>query len=430
MGLLDLFLPKRKQALDKTATAQSFQTITEYAPAFSTWNGHLYEKALTRSAIEKTATLASKLKPEVLGTAKPRIRRAILTAPNQYMSWPKMIGRLMTILLNDNTAAVVPSLDSNGNVTGIFPLKFEYCEILEYMDEPWARFHLASGEILAIEQRFVCFLTRFQYESDYFGADNRALDSTLQLMDYQEQAQESAIKNGAKIQYIAAASGTMRPEDIEAKRKAFAETNLSAKNDTGLMVYDNSFDSVKQVEPQSYTISSDEMERIQSNVFNYFGINEDILQSNYTEEQFGAFYESQIEPFAVQLGEGLSQMLYTPVERMHGNAITFSANRLEYASNASKRNMIRDMMDRRLMTINEAREILQLPPVPGGDCFLYRGEYIVMDHDGLVTYKSGGDNGDDGANIDKNTDDFDLGGDDDEYNETDAYGTGDNDEDN
>jgi hypothetical protein len=55
----------------------------------------------------------------------------------------------------------------------------------------------------------------------------------------------------------------------------------------------------------------------------------------------------------------------------------FSANRLEYASAASKRNMNRDMTDRAIMTINEGRELLQLAPIEGGDIFILRGEYKV-----------------------------------------------------
>lgn len=432
MGLLDRWLPKHAVQQAKTATAPGYKTITEYAPVFSTWDGKLYEKALTRAAVEKTAVLASKLKPEVLGSAKPRIAKAINTTPNQYMSWPKMIGRLMTILLNENTAAVVPVLDDKMNVTGLFPLKFDHAEIVDYADEPWIRFYVPSGDTLAIELRNVCLLTRFHYESEFFGSSNQPLSETLRLMDFQDQAQEQAIKNGAKIQFIAAAGTTLRPEDMEAKRRKFSEDNLSAKNTTGLMIYDNTFDSMKQVEPMSYTVSTEEMQRIEANVYNYFGINADILQSNYSEEQFGAFYESQIEPFAVQLGEGLTQMLYTQRERSEGNKITFSANRLEYASNASKRNMIRDMMDRGVMTWNEAREILQLPPVSGGDVFMMRGEYVMMDKDGNVLVQSGGVQTADGATKKDHLlqqpgstlgdGDSDPGSDDDIYNDNDTKG--------
>ena len=280
---------------------------------------------------------------------------------------------------------------------------------------------------MAIELKNVCLLTRFQYESDFFGTTNSALTPTLQLMDYQDQAQAQAIKNGAKIQFIGAVSSMVRPEDIESKRKEFSDKNLSEKNTTGLMIYDQTFESVKQVEPMSYTVTSDEMSRIQSNVFYYFGTNEAILTSDYSEEQFGAFYESQIEPFAVQLGEGLTQMLWTPTQRRHGNRVMFSANRLEYASNASKRNMIRDMLDRRVMTINEAREILQLPPVEGGNVFVERGEYVTFDLSGNVVTQTGGKlvgaNGlieQPGSTLQDG--DRDPGGDDDEYNDTDAKG--------
>lgn len=427
MGLLDRLFPKHRQLAEKTATATNYKTITEYQTVFSTWNGKIYEQALVRSAIEKTAVLASKLKPEVLGDSSPRIRRALDVAPNQYMSWPKMIGRLMTILLNDNTAAVVPAFDKDMQVTGIYPLKFDTAEVVDYKGEPWVRFYLDSGDTMAIELKWVCFLTRFQYESDFFGTSNSALTSTLQLMDYQEQAQEAAIRNGANIKFIAAASSSMRPEDIEKKRDEFSDRNLSTKNTSGLMIYDNTFESMKQVEPVSYTVSSEEMDRIQRNVFNYFGVNESILQSSYTEEEFGAFYESQIEPFAVQLGEGLTQMLYTPTQRRHGNRVVFSANRLEYASNASKRNMIRDMLDRCVMTLNEAREILQLPPTENGDVFIARGEYYILDRNLNLLYSSGGNaEGERKSMLEGDTEsetDFDLGGDDDIYNDVDTRGT-------
>ncbi len=428
MGLLDIFRPKYQQTAHESMSASSFQSVTEYAPAFAPWTGTLYEKALTRACVERTAVLASKLKPEILGTetCKPKVRRLFQTAPNQFMSWPDFIRRTVSILLTDNTVALVPALDRNLDTIGIFPLKFDSAEVVDMHGTPWIKFYLGSGgDPLVIELERVALLTRFQYQSDFFGGSNEALNSTLGLIDYQEQAQEEAIKNGAKIQFIAAASSTMRPEDIEAKRAQFSEDNLSAKNKSGLMLYDSTFDSMKQVEPMSYTVSSDEMERIESNVFYYFSINKAILTSDYSEEQLDAFYEAVIEPIAVQMGEKLTQMLFTLRERQAGNYIMFSANRLEYASNASKRNMVRDMIDRSVMTINEGREVLQLPPVEGGDVFYVRGEYkngsgIASAVGNAATPIGTGKQGNQGVPSDDT--DFDLGGDDDIYNDTDGRG--------
>ena len=420
MGLLANIL---RRPLDRTvASSTSYKSITEYAPAFSTYRGSLYEQALTRAAVERIAVACSKLKPEVQGAAKPRIRRAIHDMPNDFMTWPQLIYRVATCLEADTTAFVVPSYDDDMNKVGLWPLKAEDAEVVEYGGDPWVRFYLASGDTAALPLPDVCILTRFQYRSDFFGGGNAPLDPTLRLIDAQDQAQENAIRTGASIRFIGKITSLLRPEDLEKKRKDFSDQNLSEANKTGLMVYDRSFDDVRQVDPQSYVISTDEMERIDHSVHTYFGLNDDILTGDYSEEQWGAFYESVVEPIAVQLGEGLTKLLYTPGEMARGNRISFSANRLEYASNASKRNMIRDMLDRGVMTINEAREVLQLPPVEGGEMRPTRGEYALIDPQGRVAYKSGGDSGDDMVNTQQQRNDFDLGGDDQEYKDNDTRG--------
>jgi hypothetical protein len=94
---------------------------------------------------------------------------------------------------------------------------------------------------------------------------------------------------------------------------------------------------------------------------------------------------------------------------------------MQFMSAASKRNMVRDMPDRRLMTINEGRQILGLPPVPGGDVFVNRGEYMVLDLQGNVIYTSGGNLASALPPSDiEDAKDFDLGGDDDIYNDVDG----------
>lgn len=376
MGLLEKILPGKRH--EDKAGAVSFQSISEYAPAFSTYKGGIYEQALTRSAIHAFANACSKLSPEVRGSAKPRISRAINTSPNAYTTWSRFLYRVATMYECDATVAIVPAFEKNSDViTGIFPLKFDYAEVVTYANEPWIRFYLPNGEVMAIELFNVCLLSKYQYESDFFGTNN-VLDSTMRLIHAQEEAQDSAIKNGARIRFIGAVDGMMKDDDIDKKRTKFTEDNLSEKNKSGLMIYDATFRDLKQVNNQAYTIDNAEMERIKANVFDYFGVNEDILQNKFTEDVWDAFYEGKCEPFAIQLGDGLSHMLYTQRERPN-NEISFSSNRLEYSSNASKRNMIRDMMDRGVMTLNEARAILQLPPIPGGDIRLIRGEYILAD---------------------------------------------------
>lgn len=433
MGLLSKIFGRIRRG--PVESVRSFATFTSYTPVFTSYEGSLYEQQLTRAAVDSFATACSKLNPEVVGTAKPRIQRAIRTEPNSYMTWSAFLYRLATILEVDTTAYVVPSYDEGGNKTGVWPLRARSAEIVEYEGEAYVRFTFDAGDD-GVENRAalplsdVCILTRYQYESDFFGGGHGALRQTLEISDLQAQAQKAAMRDTPALRFIGKLGSSVRPEDVKGKRDVFYEDNLSNANSTGLLVYDNTWDSISQIEPQSYTVPTEEMERIDTNVYNYFGTNEDILQNKYTEDVWGAYYEGKVEPFAVQLGEGLTRILYSERERSMGNLIMFSANRLEYASNASKRNMVRDMLDRGVFTLNEARQVLQLKPLPNGDVYVVRGEYYMLDTDLNLIYSSGGVATDGGearphtnpANGSYQETDFDLGGDDDIYNDTDQRG--------
>ena len=73
----------------------------------------------------------------------------------------------------------------------------------------------------------------------------------------------------------------------------------------------------------------------------------------------------------------------------------FSSSRLEYASNKTKLDVIRNLAGMGIMTVNEAREIMQLAPIPGGNARIVRGEYYLIDDENRVIAESGGHNGTD-----------------------------------
>lgn len=440
MGLVSRVLGRFARGSASEASSY-FSTFTDYAPVFTSFDGGVYEQQLTRSAIDRFALACSKLKPEVIGTAKPRVHRAINTSPNQYMSWSVFLYRVATILEVDTTAYVVPSYNESGEIVGVWPLRAETAEIVEYQGEPWVRFTFEAGDSVfdgsraALPLDDVCILTRFQYDSDFFGSGNSVMDQTMDIMAMQNQAQEEAMKRAPILSFIGKLSSAVRPDDVEKKRRQFSDDNLSSANKSGIMVYDQTWDEVKQLEPKSYVVPTEEMERIDAHVYNYFGTNEDILQNKYSEDVWGAYYEGKVEPFAIQLGEGLTRILYSDRERSMGNRIMFSSNRLEYASNASKRNMVRDMLDRGVMTLDDARAVLQLPPLPDGkgNVYVIRGEYYMLDSQLNLIYASGGEGAsgvsrDDPDNGSIAENDFDLGGDDDIYNDTDGRGTKEEDE--
>lgn len=392
MGLLSRFFPRRDAVPQGPPPPTGYRTFTEYAPAFQTWDGTLYEQLLTRTAVERFSVACSSLKPEVVGSprTKPRVRAMFESVPNDYQTWPTFVGLVATRYEADTTAYVLPELDRDLNVMSLHSVKPLYVEVCEYKGEPYGIFHLASGGVIVIEWRFVCILAKYQYVSDYFGGGNLALDPTLALMDAQRQAEELAVKNGARIRFIGQVTSLTHEDDLRKKRDRFAADNLGPNNRSGLMIYDSSFNKIEQIKEDRFTLDPDEMSRIENNVFDYFNTNRNIIQNSFTEDQWNAYYEGKVEPFAVKLSEGLSNILFTPVERRHGNRCMFSSSRLQYASNGTKRAIVSDMVDRGLMTINEGREILQLRPIEGGDVRLVRGEFYQVDEQGNVVVTSGG----------------------------------------
>ena len=370
MGILDKILGKKSEP-----RASAVQTVGS-RPYTIGWNGSMYQQVLVRSVIERFAIACSKLKPEIQGSARPRVRRAIETSPNEFQTWPNFLYRCATLYMNNTTICVVPEYKPGSDVqTGFYPVPLAQAEVVDYAGDYWLRWTTLDGDARAVELTKVAIVTRFQYLSDWFG-DGNILAKTLSMLKAQEDAQKQAVNDSAQVRFIGQLNGQVREEDMRKKRDRFYQDNLSGENDTSLMLYDTTFASIEQLKAQNWTIPSEEMERIENNVFDYFGINRRILQNAYDENAWDAFYEGCIEPFALALGEAMSQATFTMRERP-ANRIMFSSNRLEYAAASSKRNINKDMTDRGIMTLNEAREILQLPPKEDGDVFILRGEYKV-----------------------------------------------------
>ena len=394
MGLLSRFFPRREQQLPP-APIGYFQTLTEPAPSFVSWSGSLYDHPMTRAAIERFAAACSKAKPEVVGskTCKPNVRKLFESWPNDLMTWPAFLAKAATIYEMDTTVFVVPGLDRDLNTVALFPLKPSYTDVVDLDGEPWFVFHLMTGEVMAIEVARVAVVSKFQYLSDFFGEGNDVMDPTLALMDAQRQAEMQAIQNGARIRFIGRVNGLTHGDDLKQKRESFYIDNLSASNRTGLMLYDNTFTDIEQIDEKRFIIDEDEMERVTKPLFYYFGTNESILTNQYTEDEWGAYYEGRVEQFLVGLSESLTKSQYTQREVLGGNRIMFSSSRLQYASNKTKLELIRQLGGMGVLTVNEAREIMQLPAMPGGDARIVRGEYYLIDEENNIIAESGGHGG-------------------------------------
>lgn len=370
-----------------------FKMLNGYTPIFTTYDGGVYEMELTRAAIHAIATQCSKLKPEIKGNAYKELHKRLQFKPNSFMDTSKFLYRLATILHVQNTAFIVPIMDETGEyITGYYPILPSMCEVVEYNGEPWLRYTFSTGQKAAIEFNRVGIMTMFQYKNDFFGENNNALYPTMQLIHTQNQGIIEGVKNSANIRFMARLANIFKDEDIRKERKRFTEENLSTDNNSGVLMFDNKYADVKQIISKPFIVDSAQMELIKNNVFNYFGVNEKILQNNFNEDEWNAFYEGKIEPFAIQLSLVMSNMTFTEREIAFGNQIIFSANRLQYASNKSKLDIVVQLFDRGILTRNEGREIFNMAPIENGDKYYIRKEYAEVNHLAEAQGITGGEN--------------------------------------
>ena len=374
MKFLDyLFHGKQMRVIDSY-----FKMLNGYSPTFTSFNGGVYEMDLTRVAINSFATHCSKLKPEITGSAYKHLERVLQFKPNYFMDTTKFIKRLATILAVEHTAFIVPIEDKYGNLCGWYPLRAQRCEVVEAAGRVYLRYLFANGEHGAIEFEKVGIMTDFEYNDDLFGEPNDTLKPTMQLLHTQNEGIVNAVKNSASIRFLAKVANMLKPEDIKKERERFTEENLSADNKSGMIIYDNKFSELKQIESKPYTPNVLQMQQIQDSVCTHFGTNMDILQNKFNEETWNAYYEGKIEPFAIQLSLVMSNMTFTQRELAHGNAITFSANRLQYASNATKLQVSTQLFDRALLNRDGVMDIWNMPHVEGGSKYYIRKEYAEV----------------------------------------------------
>ena len=378
MGFFDLFLKNRPKP--RGEFKGEFKMLNGYEPKFTTWGGGIYESELIRSAINARAVHISKLKFESTGSARPALQSKLKKAPNQFQTWSQFLYRLSTVLDVHNTAFIIPIYDKYGEPSGIFCPLPTSCEVVQYGETPYLRYEFRWGERAAIELEYCGIMTKFQYRNDLLGENNHALYPTMDLIHIQNQGIQEAVKSAATYRFYAQVNNFSKADDLAKERKRFTEENFSKEAEGGgLLLFPNTYSNINQVKSEPYTVAADEMQLIEKNVYQYFMVNEDVLQNKAFGDAWSAFYEGAIEPFAVQFSEVMTKMLFTLREQSQGNEVMLTANRLQYMSNKDKLDVSSQLLDRGVMSINDIREIWNLPPVEGGDARIIRGEYWNAD---------------------------------------------------
>lgn len=407
MGIFSKFINNREERKGIKRLENTFKLLTGYNTVFTTFNGGLYEMGLTRSCIDKIATQCSKLHPVINGNKNYNNLNILLqNKPNRLMTTQQFLYRLVTILLVENNAYIIPIFENSVSmkIVGFYPARSSGSKIVKYNGVDYLVYQIDNKEYV-VEYDFAGVLRRHYYKKEYLGESNEAINSTMDLINTQEKGIKEGIKSGAMIRFLAKLGMVQNPESIKAEQERLKNEQLSVENNGGVLIFDSKYADVQKVDSKPFIVDKDNMDLIKNNVFDYFHMSEEILQNTASEDQWNLFYEDVIEPIAIQISQVLTNMIIKQADIKNGLNIVLESTKLQFISNNTKLNVSQQLFDRGILSTNQVMDIWNLPHVDESEDKRYiRKEYTEVNNLDKEVNDNEQDDGDSNNEEDKNRD--------------------------
>lgn len=361
MRLFDRLIPRRNRT--------SVQMVGEGA----VWANTLaYKNATVREAVDAVARHAGKLKPRHMQGRAPvpdRIEDVLQLRPNPAMNTYDFLYKIVSMLLLKNNAFAYIHWHGS-DLIGLYPV--DYTSVTAEEDATTGavtmHFVLQSGRDFWADYGNLVHLRRHFAERQILGADNQPMNEAVELVNASNAGTVNAIKNGSTLRGILRVTKkALDPKETKKRRDEFVRDYANPEDASGIAALDADMEYTPLDPSKLYTIKAAERKQIKDEVYGYFGVNEKIVRSTYTEDEWNAFYESMLEPIAIQLSLELTQKLFTRRERAEGHSVIVEANRLQYASAETKISLLNTMGMLGIITKDEGREIFNMGKIEGGD---------------------------------------------------------------
>lgn len=355
--------------------ATELQILDGEKAVFTAYKGDFHNDSDVRACVDAIARNAAKMHPRhirnfdgKMENVKSNLYKLLAKKPNEVQNAYRFYYQIVTNLELYNDSFVYIQRDENLKVTGLYPLDFDESKLYEFKGKLWIKFKFGRSKERFVPYDDCIHLTRFTSKDGLFGGNTTPIVKILSMKHILDEGIINAIKTTQSIKGVLKSTKAMlKPEDVKRMRDQFVQDFINKGDKSGIGGLDATTDFTPvKIEPT--TASDSQVKSINDKILSYFGINENIIQSKYSEDEWNAFYESVLEPIGLQMSLEFSNKLFTPTEKNFGNEILFESNRLQYASNKTKIELIRYCGN--ILTYNEQREIFNLAPVEGGDVFM------------------------------------------------------------
>lgn len=349
----------------------AYKVLNGYEAFFSLWGKNVYDSKVARTAIDRIATHAAKLTPkhiknDVNHPINGDINFILQNKPNAIMNTYEFIYKIVSQLYTYNNAFVFVAKDNNGMITGFYPILSYEDRLLEDRDKNiFLKFKFINGKTYTLPYNELIHLRRFYNKDDFWGDTNEVLNTDLDTAHTSSEGIKNAIKMTNSLKGILNfTNASLKPRDIKANRDQFVQDFLGRGNSSGIAALDSKA-TFQDINMKPITLDDEQLKRVNQNIYDYFGISEEIIRNDYTPEKWNAFFEGVIEPLSIQLEEAFTNVIFNEKSIKEGHRIIFTTHRLQYASLGQKINMIKVVASYGMITKDEARELLDLAPIGG-----------------------------------------------------------------
>ena len=387
---MSIFSRKKKEGSTNT-----FQLLGQNNTFFTPFGSNISKSDVVKICIDRVASQCAKLKPRYIKTEadktvtekQGRLSFLLKHRPNPLMTPYDFVYKVITLLLLNDNAFVYPMFDAlNGGVKALYPLRPILVEALvDTADSFYLKFYFEDGRQFTLPYENVIHLRKYFASNDLFGGngasgDHEAILKTITINENVLQGIDNAVRSSIQIKGIIKMNGMLSEVDKKKQRELFdaaLNDSISTRGSSIIPIDLKSEYVPLTVDPK--LIDKETLEFLQSKILDYFGVSVPIFANKYSEEDFNSFYESTIEPLAIQLSEAFSLGLLTENELMRGEEIIFFSERLQYASWNTKVTAIEKLMSLGIMTLNESRALLGLEPIEGGNKRLQSLNFVDAD---------------------------------------------------
>ena len=372
MGLLQTIFGKKKETPTEAANHSAFQLISSFSTSLVPFDGNAWNSNIVRAAVHAFAKRAAEMQPKhiVRGGGKindgdKSLNRMLQFRPNPFSTAYKFYYRLAANYKLYNNAFVFVQTDHLGAPIALYNVNANEIKLLDYKGELFCQFKFANGKQHTLPYSdFIHIGSHFQ-GNDIFGDNNTAILSVLETANNFNQSMNKAASLIGSTRGILEVMSATKDEDLRVRRDKFVRDNLRLdSNGAGVIVSDSKY-KYTPVTEKTTPIATSQLEYIKTEIYDYFGINEDILQGKETTAQAEAFFESELSPFFTQVAQAFTNCLFSERERGHGNEIAIDESKIQYSALSDKLQVVKFLAEIGGITVDQAITQFGYPPLGG-----------------------------------------------------------------